>query len=104
MAPLEPTVATTRFGTVRPGVQLRSETAGRVATPVGKTVRKPDAVVLVTVTFRMTAVAVLGTPEAPPIWRVIELPGPKVELPRVSVIRCGICGTKSWPVAVASVK
>src|SRR2546427_13023826 len=103
MAPVVPRVATTRFGMVSRAVQLRSDASGRVAVE-GETVKKLGAVVLVTVTLMTTAVAVPGTGETPPTWRVYVPPGPSVAWPRVSAIRWATWGVKSFPVAVASVK
>src|SRR5438445_9634538 len=92
----------TRFGTVTPGVQLRLEASGR-ATPVGKTVKKPAALVLVAVTFITTALTPLaGIPPAPVIWTSRVPVGPRcmpalaLPLPeRVSVMRAGVTGTNS---------
>src|SRR5207237_5869515 len=69
MAPLEPSLTTTRLGIVTPPTQFRPELPGRDA-PSGQTVRKLGAVVSVTVTFSTTAVGgcasvKAGTPPCP---------------------------------------
>src|SRR5438309_2350 len=97
MAPVVPSVATVRFGTVVPAIQLRSDARGRVAVD-GYTVRKLAAVVLVTVTFRMAPeTPVAGTPPTPRTWTSSVPPAASVlpalgwPLPtRVSVIRAGV--------------
>src|SRR5438445_12777290 len=69
MAPLEPSLTTTRLGIVTPPPQLRSELPGRGPLS-GQTDRKLGAVVSVTVTFSTTAVGgwaslIAGTPPCP---------------------------------------
>src|SRR5712692_2916136 len=101
MAPLEPMVATTRFGTMTPAIQLRSDACG-CEDVAGHTVRKLGAVVLVTVTLSKTALAVLGTPLSPPTCRLKVLLGLSVfPSVRVSSIRNGVSGVKNWPPDVA---
>src|SRR5712692_2066718 len=63
--PPVPTVTVTRLGRVSPAAQFRFEIVGR-AFPAGQIVRKPAPAVLVTVTFRTTAVAAAGTVVLPP--------------------------------------
>src|SRR5207302_10303838 len=100
--PPGPTGAMTRFGTVTPAAQLRLEASGR-DTPVGKTVKKPAALVLVAVTFITTALTPApGIPPAPVTWTSSVLPWPRCApalvwpLPeRVSVMRAGVTDTYS---------
>src|ERR1700686_2138010 len=63
--PAVPTGTSTRFGTVLPATQFRFEASGRVP-PAGYTVRKLEAVVLVTVTLSTTALALAGAPGVTP--------------------------------------
>src|SRR5438046_2896396 len=62
--PLTPTCARTALGTVWPPLELRFDAAGCTA-PQGKTVRYPAPVGSVTVTFRLTALALAATPARP---------------------------------------
>src|SRR5690242_7055182 len=104
MAPVVPSVATTRFGMIWPGIQLRSAALGRVVVD-GYTVRKLGAVVFVTVTLTITAVALVGTPLDPVTCRVRVPPGLRVCAGLlVSLIRVGLIELKFLPVAVESVK
>src|SRR5450759_3935605 len=82
-----PTV--TSLATVWPATQLRLEASGS-ATPAGNTVRKPGAVV--TVTLRTTALTeVGGTPPFPATGTFSVVPGPSGPPPaRVSSIRLGV--------------
>src|SRR5207244_156973 len=95
--PSEPTLATTRLGTVTPATQFRSEAFGLVPRP-GNTVRWLAAEVFVTVTLTTTAVggvlalirgtvpmpatATFSTPFPPRVRPALGLPAPA----RVSVI------------------
>jgi hypothetical protein len=63
--PEELNVAKVRFGVVCPATQFRSDDKG--FGEAGKTVRALEAVVLVTVVFKKTAVAPAGTPFLPVI-------------------------------------
>ena len=73
-APPLPTPTSTRLGTVWPLTQLRFDAVGRV-TPVGYTVRKLLAVVLVTVTLSTTALASARTWPTPVTGIVRDEPG-----------------------------
>jgi len=59
--------------------QFRFEAVG-LDWPVGQTVSQLKALLLVTVTLRMTAVALAGTPLAPAIVRSTRPPGPSLAL------------------------
>src|SRR5438445_121849 len=96
MAPLEPSLTTTRLGIVTPPTQFRSELPGR-GPPSGQTDRQLGAVVSVAVTLSTTAPAPLsGTSPRPPTWRLITPPGPTVRAApvpsRVSSSRAGVSG------------
>src|SRR3982074_1438250 len=104
-SPAVPTGTIPLFGTVTPAIQFRFETVLRGA-PAGHTVRKLAAVVLVTVTFKITPdTPGVGAPPAPVTWTLRVAPGPSVLLAlgwplagRVSVMRAGVSAT--WPPAV----
>src|SRR5437868_7170649 len=94
--PLAPSLTITRFAIVCPAVKLRFEAFGN-RDPVGHTVRKLDAVGLVTVTFSTTAATPwAGTSPRPATGRLIVLPDPTVVDPpmplRVSSSRAGVSG------------
>src|SRR6267378_234290 len=97
MAPPVPTGTSTRLAMVLPAVQLRLEALGR-AVPFGKTARKLPAVVLVTVTFRTTAMAPAGASGAAPVTeRLMDFAAPSraigAPVPlRVSRTRAGVTG------------
>src|SRR3981081_3209 len=109
IAPDGPRATMTRFGTVEPGVQLRSDASGRLE-PSGQAVRKPAAEVLVTVTLATTAVGapgppMAGTPALPAICTARTAPcWSGLALRRVWRMRLGVTPTKYAPlVPVASV-
>src|SRR3981081_1387199 len=103
MAPVVPSVATTRLGVVRPAVQLRSE-ANDLAVVDGWTVKKLEAFAFVTVTLRMAAVANRGTPLPPATGRVLVPPEPTGALLRVSRMRTGFRGVENRTLVVPPVK
>src|SRR5262249_22717738 len=90
-----PSATSTRLGTVWPATQFRLDATGSEV-PAGHTVRKLDALVLVTVTFRTTAeTPLIGTPARPVTCSVKVPPGPIGEdvppVPsRVSSMRVGL--------------
>ena len=92
--PLEPTLTVTRLGTVWLARKLILDEFGR-GCPVGHTVTKDGAVVLVTATLSTTAATPLaGIPPAPSTVRLMDWPGPTLAcgapIPlRVSRIRAG---------------
>src|SRR3977135_4450415 len=91
----------TRLGTVWPATQFKLEAVGLEAAPVGHAVKKLAAVVLVTVTLRITAdTPVAGTPPAVVTWIARLEPAPCLlpawgrRLPeRVSCMRAGVNAT-----------
>jgi hypothetical protein len=69
IVPSLPTLVITEFGTVSPARKLRFDAFG-MAMPGGNTVAKPSDLAPVTVTFKTTAPALIGTPARPPTFRV----------------------------------
>src|SRR5882757_483685 len=91
----------TRLGMVSPAVKL-SLLAVCTGWPKGNTERKPAAVGLVTVTFRMTADAVDGIPAVPGMstlndWLAWSLAAGAPVPSRVSSIRVGVTGLSPAP-------
>src|SRR5438552_11311362 len=110
MAPLAPSLTTTRLGIVTPPTQFRSELPGRDPLS-GQTDRKPGAVVLVTVTLSTTAVGacaslIAGTPPCPATIKarwLLEASGvlqPPLPM-RLSRMRLGVRPLKVLPAAGA---
>src|SRR5438552_2531663 len=106
MAPLEPSLTTTRLGIVTRPIQFRSELPGR-GPPSGQTDRKLGAVVFVTVTLSTTAVGgwaslIAGTPACPATTNDRWLLGasgvlqPPVPF-RLSRMRVGVTPVKPLP-------
>src|SRR5438552_4681965 len=110
MAPLEPSLTTTRLGIVTPPTQFRSELPGR-GPPSGQPDRKLGVVVSVTVTFSTTAVGgwaslIAGTPPRPATISNRWLLGPSGVLqppvpPRLSRMRVGVTPVKPLPFSPA---
>src|SRR6267143_172242 len=109
--PPVPSFTRVRFALVVPAHQFRFEASG-LADPVGQTVKKLQAVVLVAVMLRIPAATPdAATPPAPVTWTSICPPVPSV-LPalgcplagRVSVIRPGTIPTCPPAVPLGAMK